>query len=182
MDRSVGIANKSVAAQTQKAFPQKARRWAPPANGEENLLQEPTYDVSDSAPVAYESIPTHLLTPLTTSWCLWYTNATAKNAENFENCLIPVGIVSTAEAFWALYSHCIRPSALQKGTDYFLFREGVRPMWEDPANAQGGTLMVRLRKNTLDYLWENLILAMMADQLGPGIVGAVASKRYTVGN
>lgn len=139
---------------------------------------EKCYDMTEPL-IDYSQIPPTLLTYLNCSWCLWYTSGPAKTAENFENCLIPVGSVSTAEAFWALYSHCIRPSALPRGTEYHLFRDGIRPMWEDPANVNGGTLMIRLKKNYLDYFWEALILAMIGERLGEDICGAVAGKRFT---
>eukprot|EP01056_Protomagalhaensia_sp_Gyna25_P002430 Protomagalhaensia_sp_Gyna_25__2429@NODE_2351_length_1134_cov_177_962557_g1947_i0_p1_GENE_NODE_2351_length_1134_cov_177_962557_g1947_i0NODE_2351_length_1134_cov_177_962557_g1947_i0_p1_ORF_typecomplete_len307_score27_64IF4E/PF01652_18/2_4e46_NODE_2351_length_1134_cov_177_962557_g1947_i027947 len=137
------------------------------------------YDKTEPC-IPYESIRKHLLTHLHGSWCLWYTNVAQKTTENFSDCLIPICVVSTAEAFWALYSHCIRPSQLARGTEYHLFREGIKPMWEDPANQNGGTLMLRLRKDKdyLDYFWESLILAMIGEQLGEDICGAVAGKRY----
>eukprot|EP01054_Gregarina_sp_Poly1_P006223 Gregarina_sp_Poly_1__6222@NODE_32_length_19284_cov_132_623615_g29_i0_p7_GENE_NODE_32_length_19284_cov_132_623615_g29_i0NODE_32_length_19284_cov_132_623615_g29_i0_p7_ORF_typecomplete_len284_score30_39IF4E/PF01652_18/1_6e43_NODE_32_length_19284_cov_132_623615_g29_i031514002 len=141
--------------------------------------KEKAYDRSEPS-IPYEDVPKHLLTHLHGSWCLWYTNVAQKTAENFSDCLIPICVVSTAEAFWALYSHCIRPSQLARGTEYHLFREGIKPMWEDPANQQGGTLTLRLRKDKdyLDYFWEALILAMIGEQLGQDICGAVAGKKY----
>ena len=35
------------------------------------------------------------------------------------------------EDFWALYNHIELASRLQAGCDYSLFKEGVKPMWED---------------------------------------------------
>lgn len=34
------------------------------------------------------------------------------------------------EEFWAVYSHLRRPSELPNISDYHLFKEGVRPVWE----------------------------------------------------
>eukprot|EP01055_Gregarina_sp_Pseudo9_P005925 Gregarina_sp_Pseudo_9__5924@NODE_946_length_2042_cov_91_067399_g887_i0_p1_GENE_NODE_946_length_2042_cov_91_067399_g887_i0NODE_946_length_2042_cov_91_067399_g887_i0_p1_ORF_typecomplete_len283_score28_75IF4E/PF01652_18/2_9e46_NODE_946_length_2042_cov_91_067399_g887_i046894 len=146
---------------------------------EEPPVSEKAYDRTEPC-IPYESIPKNMLTHLHGSWCLWYTNVPQKTTENFSDCLIPICVISTAEAFWALYSHCIRPSRLPRGTEYHLFREGIKPMWEDPANQNGGTLMLRLRKDKdyLDYFWEALILAMIGEQLGDDICGAVAGKRY----
>ncbi|EZG86780.1 eukaryotic translation initiation factor 4E type 2 [Gregarina niphandrodes] len=126
-----------------------------------------------------EQLPMRLSLKLSCNWTLWYTNASAKTTETFEQCLIPLGSVSTAEAFWALYSHCIRPSNLPKGTEYHLFREGIRPMWEDEANANGSTLLLRLKRGYIDYCWEALLLALIGGQLGPEANGAVAGRRFT---
>ena len=32
--------------------------------------------------------------------------------------------------FWAFYNHMIRPNELPNSSDYHLFRDGVKPMWE----------------------------------------------------
>lgn len=61
-----------------------------------------------------------------------------------------------------------------------MFRHGVKPVWEDEANARGGKWMVRLRKGLASRLWEHLIIALIADeqfQLGEEICGAVLSVR-----
>lgn len=34
------------------------------------------------------------------------------------------------EQFWRHYCHIARPSDLTGHTDYHLFKEGIRPMWE----------------------------------------------------
>lgn len=34
------------------------------------------------------------------------------------------------EEFWAVYSHLRRPSDLPNISDYHLFKQGVRPVWE----------------------------------------------------
>eukprot|EP01053_Blabericola_migrator_P005248 Blabericola_migrator_1__5247@NODE_269_length_10566_cov_217_328317_g225_i0_p4_GENE_NODE_269_length_10566_cov_217_328317_g225_i0NODE_269_length_10566_cov_217_328317_g225_i0_p4_ORF_typecomplete_len267_score26_22IF4E/PF01652_18/6_6e47_NODE_269_length_10566_cov_217_328317_g225_i070327832 len=176
-----GGSNKNPARWDALAYEPGAEASPPETRGEEQTpatTSAKAYDRTECIP--YESIPNSMLTHLQGSWCLWYTNVAQKTPENFSDCLIPICVVSTAEAFWALYSHCIRPSQLERGTEYHLFREGIKPMWEDPANQNGGTLMLRLKKDKdyLDYFWESLILAMIGEQLGDDICGAVAGKRY----
>ena len=34
------------------------------------------------------------------------------------------------EQFWAVYSHLLRPGEMTGHSDYHLFKEGIRPMWE----------------------------------------------------
>jgi len=73
-----------------------------------------------------------------------------------------------------------RARDLPINTDCHVFRSGVKPVWEDPANAHGGKWMVRLRKGLATRLWEHLLLALLAsDQFGLGdeICGAVLSIR-----
>lgn len=38
-----------------------------------------------------------------------------------------------------------------------MFRQGVRPVWEDAANINGGKWIVRLKKGLASRYWENLV-------------------------
>uniref|UniRef100_A0A8D0R4X7 Eukaryotic translation initiation factor 4E family member 2 n=1 Tax=Sus scrofa TaxID=9823 RepID=A0A8D0R4X7_PIG len=65
-------------------------------------------------------------------------------------------------------------------SDFHLFKEGIKPMWEDDANKNGGKWIIRLRKGLASRCWENLILAMLGEQfmVGEEICGAVVSVRF----
>uniref|UniRef100_A0A3Q3K422 Eukaryotic translation initiation factor 4E family member 2 n=1 Tax=Monopterus albus TaxID=43700 RepID=A0A3Q3K422_MONAL len=84
------------------------------------------------------------------------------------------------EQFWRFYSHMIRPGDLTGHSDFHLFKEGIKPMWEDDANKMGGKWIIRLRKGLASRCWENLILAMLGEQfmVGEEICGAVVSVRF----
>jgi len=43
-------------------------------------------------------------------------------------------------------NHIKPASELRVGTDYSLFKKGIRPMWEDVANKNGGRWLVSLEK------------------------------------
>lgn len=59
--------------------------------------------------------------------------------------------------FWKIYNHLVRPNDLPNTMDYHLFKTGIKPMWEDPANRRGGKWMVRLRKGIASRYWEDLV-------------------------
>lgn len=56
-----------------------------------------------------------------------------------------------------LYHHIKLPSELRQGHDYAVFKQGIRPMWEDDANKMGGRWLVSLEKkqrnSDLDRFW-----------------------------
>ncbi|RXG69680.1 Eukaryotic translation initiation factor 4E type 2 [Armadillidium vulgare] len=87
---------------------------------------------------------------------------------------------SSVEQFWAYYCHLTRPSDLTTHSDIHIFRDGIKPMWEDPANKNGGKWIVRFRKGLASRCWENLLLAMVGEQfmVGEEICGAVISVRF----
>ena len=52
---------------------------------------------------------------------------------------------------------------MKQGTDYSLFKKGIRPMWEDDANKRGGRWLISLEKrqrnNDLDRYWLDIVSA-----------------------
>lgn len=63
--------------------------------------------------------------------------------------------------------------------DYHLFKNNIKPAWEDDANKDGGKWMVRLKKGLASYYWEELIFSLIGEQFDVGneICGAVISMR-----
>lgn len=41
----------------------------------------------------------------------------------------------------------------------YLFKEGIKPLWEDPLNERGGYFTIKIEKNKSDKVWENAVLA-----------------------
>lgn len=104
----------------------------------------------------------------------------AKGSGNtYDQNLKMVAKMATVEQFWAVYSHAKRPSDLRL-IDIHLFKVGIKPIWEDKANINGGKWIIRLRKGVTNRLWENLVLAMLGEQfmVGKEICGAVVSIRH----
>ena len=133
-----------------------------------------TKSLAPSAPGS--TAPEH---PTKHSWVVWYRPPTAKHLD-YEKSTIALASFGSAEAFWAVYAHLKRPSALPAVSDYHLFRRGVRPVWEDEANKRGGKWIVRLKKGVADRFWEDLLLAIVGDQFGDAgeeVCGAVLSVR-----
>ena len=78
-----------------------------------------------------------------------------------------------------LYSSLKRPSQLATGTFLQLFIDGVKPMWEDEANKEGGRWAIRVQKGYADTMWENLVLALIGEAFDPPdeVVGLMISVR-----
>ncbi|CAN9083167.1 unnamed protein product [Alternaria alternata] len=79
-----------------------------------------------------------------------------------------------------LFSHLKRPSSLPSVSDYHVFKQGIRPVWEDDENKRGGKWIMRLKKGVADRYWEDLLLALVGDQFldaGEEFCGFVLSVR-----
>lgn len=99
--------------------------------------------------------------------------------EDYAMYVQPVAKISSVEQFWQVYRFIKRPSDLTEKVDFHLFKEGIKPVWEDPANRNGGKWILRLKKGLSSRIWENLLLAMIGEQflVGNEVVGAVCSVR-----
>ena len=99
------------------------------------------------------------------AWTLWYmarTNKHSQNTSSYENYVNPVCTVDSFDSFVRIWSHIHRPSTLPASTDLHLFKEGIKPVWEDPKNEQGGRWVLRLPKGLADRLWEHLGTAVVS--------------------
>lgn len=92
--------------------------------------------------------------PLQHAWTLWYYEPDRnKSWEDNQN---QVSTFNTVEDFWSLFTHIKQPSEVKIGSDYSLFKESIRPMWEDNANKKGGRWMITMNRNQrpeLDRYW-----------------------------
>lgn len=113
------------------------------------------------------------------SWKIYY-RAPANKYTDYEKSIIEVGSFPTVEGFWKIYVHLKAPSFLPIVSDYHIFKEKIRPVWEDEYNKNGGKWIIRLKKGVADRYWENLLLAMIGDQFmeaNEEVCGAVLSVR-----
>ncbi|KAG9064028.1 hypothetical protein KI688_004142 [Linnemannia hyalina] len=118
---------------------------------------------------------------------LYYDTAAGYNRggsslHNYEIGLRDQGTFTTVEQFARYFNWIKKPHKIENSANYHLFKDGIKPMWEDPANASGGRWTVTLlTKNPelLDRCWMELAYALVGEQLdlGDDICGAVLSRR-----
>jgi translation initiation factor 4E len=161
-------------------------------NKEHNVLMNPSTPLSLSSHHSSGN-------PLEYSYSFWFSKRPPKSASsaaassnstsssssstsntNYDANLKLVGTFNTVEKFWSYYAFMTRPHDLNGHADIHLFKDGIRPLWEDDANKNGGKWIVRLKKGLSTRCWENLILAILGEQfmVGEEICGAVVSIRF----
>eukprot|EP00300_Choanocystis_sp_HF-7_P017979 c19899_g1_i2.p2 GENE.c19899_g1_i2~~c19899_g1_i2.p2 ORF type:complete len:134 (-),score=22.69 c19899_g1_i2:976-1377(-) len=112
---------------------------------------------------------------LESGWTLWYDKRQDKRQDkkpqgptpegNWDSNLKDVFTFSTVEDFWRYYNHIQKPCVVAMNANYHLFKENIKPMWEDPANKDGGKWILNLNqlkgadRALLDRYWENLVRA-----------------------
>ena len=102
----------------------------------------------------------------------------------YEAGLAVVSEFVTVEEFCRYFNWLKPPSLLEKNANYHMFKSGIKPMWEDPANANGGKWVLTMKNNPalLDRCWNWLAMALVGEELEDGdeICGAVVSLRTKV--
>ncbi|KAK7038846.1 hypothetical protein VNI00_010476 [Paramarasmius palmivorus] len=130
----------------------------------------------------------------------------AADQHEYEAGLTVIGTFTTVEQFCRYFNWLKPPSKLERNSNYHLFKvrirmvilkliglSGVRlplqapikPMWEDPANADGGKWVLTMKNNPnlLDRCWNWVAMALVGEELEEDqdeICGAVVSLRSKV--
>lgn len=117
---------------------------------------------------------------LNSEWTLWYLET--DRSKSWEEMLHEVASFNTVENFWSLINHIKTPSEIKIGSDYCLFKKGIRPMWEDEANVRGGRWVITLNKsnkNDLDNFWLDTMLILIGESCdySTELCGAVVNIR-----
>ena len=125
---------------------------------------------------------------LSATWCLWekYQSTQYQTKETYSENLQIIYEFSTLEEFAILWKHTsygspsrlffdvprqmgkkfsVRASEDEKVTEsLLLFRKGVNPEWEDPANKNGSSLIAEFREASpkeIDGLWKSLVFSIV---------------------
>lgn len=124
--------------------------------------------------------------PLRYTWSVWeqIMQSDSKSAQ-YSDATHKVSNFSTVQDFWKIWNHMPQPSELleqkrmvREQSDglhvidaLMIFRENIRPEWEDKMNATGGHFQFQLKPNTgggqIDEYWNNLVLGMVGATIEP---------------
>lgn len=75
-----------------------------------------------------------------------------------------IGTANTVQRFWSYYNNIPSVEKLGPGISYHLMRKGVLPLWEDPANVNGGHLAIKVARKHCERTWLFILLAVIGEQ------------------
>lgn len=135
--------------------------------------------------------------PLYSSWTLWFDSPITRGRnlpQTPVSALPPTPVAQTpgpaaaqgwmedikrvisfdsVEEFWGLYNNIVPPSQLPQKANYYLFKEGIIPAWEDEANKNGGKWSIQLPKDknrgNVDKMWLYTMLAAIGETFDPSL-------------
>lgn len=125
--------------------------------------------------------------PLRYTWSIWeqIMQSGDKGSAAYSDATHKVANFSTVQGFWKLWNHMPQPSELLEQKRMvreqpdglhvidavMIFRENIRPEWEDKMNATGGHFQFQLKPNVgggqVDEYWNNLVLGMIGATIEP---------------
>lgn len=114
-------------------------------------------------------------------WTFWFDEKAARGMKHvdYENSMKQVGTFSTVQDFWRYWNNIVDPTHFPANSNLRLFKSNIKPLWEDPANRDGGKWSFSSRQKGTSRQWMSLMLAAIGEQFtnGDDICGIVLSIR-----
>lgn len=57
-----------------------------------------------------------------------------------------------------------RPNQLSENSYLYFFKDGIRPVWQDPHNKNGGSFVLRFEKDKCNRVWEEMLLSYIGSE------------------
>ena len=110
--------------------------------------------------------------PLVHSWDFWHDRQDrsqqqsngASGEATYEDRLEVLANVDDVRKFWNVFNN-FDISRLQLRDSIHLFHKGVKPVWEDPRNARGGSWTFRVPKAQASDFWKEVCMMAIGEQL-----------------
>jgi len=156
----------------------------PRSPGLERSRSEPNfYSQGQGAGPAEESAQ-----PLGSEWTIWFDKSGKKGKVKgkggksiYDDCIVELGSFDTVQGFWA-YWESLYVQNLKDHCNLRVFKKGIKPLWEDDHNKEGGKWVVRgVPKSNRKKLWTDMVTALVQNRLGVHsacqVCGVVLSTR-----
>jgi translation initiation factor 4E len=120
-------------------------------------------------------------------WSIWeqIMQQSDSKASQYSDATHKIATFGTVKNFWRYWNYLPQPSLLLDGKKFvreqadgrsvvnaiMIFREGIKPEWEDASNARGGHFQFQLRPalggGKIDEYWNNIVLGMIGSTIEP---------------
>jgi len=106
---------------------------------------------------------------LENTWSFWHDKyiGPSQSVEEYEASLHKLCTFTNIQDFWKNFNNLPAVDKLKVKSSFHLMKAGIRPIWEDPENANGGFWAMRVRREDTEHTWKELVLAAIGEQFGP---------------
>ena len=106
---------------------------------------------------------------LSNKFVFWYHIIDNSSSEDYKAQIKKLAEFDTLDDFWAIFQYLKKPDDYKQPVEMQLFKEGIKPMWEDENNKNGGKIALKLRKEYSNLVWEELVFAFIGGYLAKEI-------------
>lgn len=64
---------------------------------------------------------------------------------------------STIDEFWEIYQYLVKPEVSRHGIEIMIFKNLIKPMWEDESNKNGGKVTIKVKKEYSNLVWDEMV-------------------------
>ena len=100
---------------------------------------------------------------LANKFVFWYHINEISADQEYESQIKKLAEFETLEDFWAIFQYLKKPDDCKQAIEFQLFKNPIKPMWEDENNKDGGRIALKLRKEYSNLVWEELVFAFIGD-------------------
>lgn len=94
-------------------------------------------------------------------WNLWYHHEKDNwNLSGFKK----IYTIDTIDSFWTLFNNWSELGGINY-KHFFIMKDGVNPIWEDPKNKNGGCWSFKVNHQTSTELWENISIYLVTEKI-----------------
>ena len=98
---------------------------------------------------------------LSDKYAFWYHINEISPDQEYESQIKKLAEFDTLEDFWAIFQYLKKPDDCKQAIEFQLFKDPIKPMWEDENNKDGGRIALKLRKEFSNLVWEELVFAFI---------------------
>ena len=130
--------------------------------------------------------PLASLHPLRYPWVFWHYRRSKRTNKTWMDCQRILAELESLESFWHFFKQLQNPSVAKINQDYALFKRGIAPMWEDPANVNGGQWIFVIQKShenyraLVDNVWNEIVMALICTIFKPAVMDQVCGVVFSM--
>jgi len=134
---------------------------------EMSVSEETISSLDNSMDDSMDSSYAEELIPLENSWCLLFDRYIGPgfSAEEYAAAMLEVSLFDDIQSYWRWMNNLPTAQQLEASCTYHLMKKGIRPLWEDKSNVNGGSFSFRVSSmEFIDEIWTTFSLNAVAGQ------------------
>jgi hypothetical protein len=114
--------------------------------------------------------------PLQSPWNIWYHHTLN---DWYLTGYKQIFTIKSIKDFWDFHNNLDCLGGITNA-QFFMMRDTVTPVWEDPMNRNGGSWSILVPVQDAQNAWEHIAVLMIGENLCPGITGLSINQKNNI--